>query len=160
MISAGIDIGSITTKIAFVDGKKSLYTNVIHTGYDADKAWKEILDSSLKHLGLKRDDLGRIVSTGYGRKAVAIANKHITDAHWIYPGDPVLFPDMSVIADSAGEELALGGPEGVGEGFPAQIRQIERADRRPLLRLAHHTRGPCLLRIQAARFPQSTVRKI
>lgn len=48
------------------------------------------------------------------------ANKHITDAHWIYPGDPVLFPDMSVIADSAGEELALGGPEGVGEGFEAE----------------------------------------
>ena len=47
------------------------------------------------------------------------ANKHIADAHWIYPGDPVLFPDMSVIADSAGEELALGGPEGVGEGFEA-----------------------------------------
>jgi len=48
------------------------------------------------------------------------ANKHITDAHWIYPGDPVLFPDMSVIAESAGEELALGGPEGVGEGFEAE----------------------------------------
>ena len=48
------------------------------------------------------------------------ANKHITDAHWIYPGDPVLFPDMSVIAERAGEELALGGPEGVGEGFEAE----------------------------------------
>jgi hypothetical protein len=48
------------------------------------------------------------------------ANKHITDAHWIYPGDPVLFPDLSVIAESAGEELALGGPEGVGEGFEAE----------------------------------------
>jgi hypothetical protein len=48
------------------------------------------------------------------------ANKHITDAHWIYPGDPVLFPDMSVIAEGAGEELAMGGPEGVGEGFEAE----------------------------------------
>ncbi len=44
-------------------------------------------------------------------------NKHIADAHWIYPGDPVLLPDVAVISEGAGEELALGGPEGIVEEF-------------------------------------------
>jgi hypothetical protein len=43
-------------------------------------------------------------------------NKYIADAHWIYPGDPVLLPDLALIAAGAGEELALGGPD-VGEEF-------------------------------------------
>jgi hypothetical protein len=47
-------------------------------------------------------------------------NKYITDAHWIYPGDPILLPDLALIAAGAGEELALGGPEGVGEEFAVE----------------------------------------
>ncbi|MEE8218907.1 MAG: LysM peptidoglycan-binding domain-containing protein, partial [Vicinamibacteria bacterium] len=40
-------------------------------------------------------------------------NKHIPDAHWIYPGDPVILPEVAVVSQAAGEELALGGPEGI-----------------------------------------------
>lgn len=44
-------------------------------------------------------------------------NKHIVDAHWIYPGDPVILPQVDVLAEGAGEEMALGGPEGIVEEF-------------------------------------------
>ncbi len=44
-------------------------------------------------------------------------NKHIPDAHWIYPGDPVILPEVAVVSQAAGEELALGGPEGIVEEF-------------------------------------------
>jgi hypothetical protein len=44
-------------------------------------------------------------------------NKYIADAHWIYPGDPILLPDLALIAEGAGEDLALGGAEAVGEEF-------------------------------------------
>ena len=29
-------------------------------------------------------------------------NRYITDAHWIYPGDPILFPELQVLSDEAG----------------------------------------------------------
>ena len=42
-------------------------------------------------------------------------NKYVTDAHWIYPGDPIVLPKLALVAEQAGQAQAPGGPEGVGE---------------------------------------------
>jgi hypothetical protein len=42
-------------------------------------------------------------------------NKYVTDAHWIYPGDPILLPKMSMVAEQAGQPPVEGGPEGLTE---------------------------------------------
>jgi hypothetical protein len=46
------------------------------------------------------------------------ANRYIADAHWIYPGDPLIIPNPAVISEHAGEEgEGLEGEEGAeGEG--------------------------------------------
>jgi LysM domain len=38
-------------------------------------------------------------------------NKYIRDAHWIYPGDPIILPKIALVAEGAG----AAGPTGVGE---------------------------------------------
>jgi hypothetical protein len=51
-------------------------------------------------------------------------NQYIADAHWIYPGDPLLLPRLQVVAEHAGEL----GPEGMPEegeegaaGMPTEL---------------------------------------
>ena len=53
-------------------------------------------------------------------------NRYITDAHWIYPGDPLIIPRIGVVSDRAGEAEGAAAPgaeaeagvgqEGVGVG--------------------------------------------
>jgi LysM domain len=46
-------------------------------------------------------------------------NKYISDAHWIYPGDPILLPNIGLVAERAGEAGAVGTEEGE-EGMPGE----------------------------------------
>lgn len=41
------------------------------------------------------------------------ANRYITDAHWIYPGDPLIIPDVNLVSDQAGQAA-------VDEGMPVE----------------------------------------
>jgi hypothetical protein len=44
-------------------------------------------------------------------------NRYITDAHWIYPGDPLILPEIALLAGSAGGAAGVGTEEeAVGEG--------------------------------------------
>ncbi len=58
-------------------------------------------------------------------------NQYIADAHWIYPGDPLLLPRLQVVAEHAGEL----GPEGMPEegeegaaGMPTEYGAGEQAE--------------------------------
>jgi LysM repeat protein len=61
------------------------------------------------------DIAGRYLKTPYLWPQIWDQNKYNTDAHWIYPGDPLVLPKLAVVAEQAGQAPAPGGPEGVTE---------------------------------------------
>mgnify|MGYP001112714364 CR=1 FL=1 len=79
MITAGIDIGSITAKAAVLNDGHILGTKVMFTGYNAKQAGKMVLDDLLKEIQLGSDAVHAVVSTGYGRNSVDFADKSITE---------------------------------------------------------------------------------
>ena len=104
MITVGIDIGSITAKSAlYVDGEiKS--TKVIFTGYHSDAAGKTVFNELLRESMIEREAVDRIVSTGYGRNNVRIADKAVTEITCHGAGAHYMNPQVRTIIDIGGQD--------------------------------------------------------
>jgi (R)-2-hydroxyacyl-CoA dehydratese activating ATPase len=104
MITAGIDIGSITAKAAVLDDGHILGTKVMFTGYNAKQAGKMVMDDLLKEISLSGDALHAVVSTGYGRNSVDFANKSITEITCHGVGAHFINPQVRFIIDVGGQD--------------------------------------------------------
>ncbi len=104
MITAGIDIGSITTKAAILNDDKIAATALIFTGYNAEDAGKKIFDEILKKAGLEKSSINGIVSTGYGRSSVKFADKAFTEILCHGAGARFLMPDVRTVIDVGGQD--------------------------------------------------------
>lgn len=60
------------------------------------------------------DIAGRFLGNPFLWPQIWDANRCITDAHWIYPGDPLIMPSVALVSDQAGQ--AGEGEAGAGEG--------------------------------------------
>jgi predicted CoA-substrate-specific enzyme activase len=104
MITVGIDIGSITTKIAMMENKKLVYTDLSLSGYDMTAAWKTIYEKMLQKTGRNETAVDAIVSTGYGRANVKIATRQITEISCHAAGARHFFPDVKAVIDIGGQD--------------------------------------------------------
>ena len=104
MITAGIDIGSITAKAAVLADGRILGSKVAFTGYNARQAGKDVFDDLLKELGMKALSIEKIVSTGYGRNSVEFADKAITEIICHGAGAYYLNPEVRSIIDVGGQD--------------------------------------------------------
>jgi predicted CoA-substrate-specific enzyme activase len=104
MITAGIDIGSITAKAAVLNDDHILGTKVMFTGYNAKQAGKMVMDHLLKELQLSADGVHAVVSTGYGRNSVEFANKSITEITCHGAGAHFIDPQVRFIIDVGGQD--------------------------------------------------------
>jgi predicted CoA-substrate-specific enzyme activase len=104
MLTIGLDIGSITTKIAVMDSKGLIDTKVSFTGYNAEKAWRNILKETLDRLQLKESSVDRIIATGYGRSSVSIADKTVTEIKCHAVGARFYMDDAKSVIDIGGQD--------------------------------------------------------
>jgi predicted CoA-substrate-specific enzyme activase len=104
MITVGIDVGSITTKAAVVEDGKLISDTVMSTGYNAQDAGIKVYQNMMDELGLKPSAVTRIISTGYGRNSVTIADKAVTEITCHAVGAHFLNPGVRSIIDIGGQD--------------------------------------------------------
>ncbi|MFH2012403.1 MAG: acyl-CoA dehydratase activase [Pseudomonadota bacterium] len=104
MITAGVDVGSLTGKTVILKDNEILAWNLIPTGPDSSETAAEVFDMTLKETGLTMDDIEYIVSTGYGRVVVPFSNKNITEITCHAKGANWFFPSVRLLLDMGGQD--------------------------------------------------------
>jgi len=115
MLTAGIDIGSITAKAAVIEDGHIKGTRVDFTGYNAKGAGKRVFDALLKDIGLAADEIEFIVATGYGRNSVDFADKSITEITCHAMGAHFIDPKVRFIIDVGGQDSKVIKIDGTGK---------------------------------------------
>ena len=114
MITAGVDIGSSTSKAVLLDGDKILVYSIIFTGSESVHSANRVFDEVLQKSNLSVGEIQYIIATGYGRVIVPFANEALTEltchargAHW-------LFPEVRTILDMGGQDCKAIRCDGAG----------------------------------------------
>jgi predicted CoA-substrate-specific enzyme activase len=104
MLTVGIDVGSITTKAAVVKDGEVIADKVISTGYNAQHAGEDVFERIISGIGIQSDAIDKIISTGYGRNSVTIADKAITEITCHAMGAYYLDPMVRSVIDIGGQD--------------------------------------------------------
>lgn len=105
MIFAGIDIGSISTKVVFIDdNKKLLFCDVVRTGSNSRKAAERCIQAVLEKAGISLNEISNLIATGYGRKIVPFKSDEISEISCHAKGANYLFPDTRTVIDIGGQD--------------------------------------------------------
>ena len=105
MLFAGLDIGSVSTKVVFVDkDKKILYSEVLRTGSNSKKAAEKCMQLALDKAKLSFKDITNLIATGYGRKIVPFKSQEVSEISCHAKGANYLFPDTKTVIDIGGQD--------------------------------------------------------
>ncbi len=104
MYTAGIDVGSITTKAAVLKDGGLVSTRVILTGYNAESAGNRVFEELLSELEMDRSAIHGVVATGYGRKGVSFADKAVTEITCHAAGAYFADPGVQSVIDIGGQD--------------------------------------------------------
>ncbi len=102
MITAGIDVGGLTTKVVITKNDSILGWDIVPTKAKPEQAAKTAMDNALKKAGLSPKKVKYCVATGWGRKKVGFADKVISDVPCISKGARRLIPSVRTIVDVGG----------------------------------------------------------
>src|SRR3989304_10106121 len=103
MIVAGIDVGSLTTKIVITEDNKVFNYNIISSGEEGDVEAQK----GIENLGFFISNIKTIVATGVGRKSVLFAHKYKTTLSCLSKGALFLFPNAKTIVDVGAESSTI-----------------------------------------------------
>ena len=103
MKTVGIDIGSLSTKVVLLDDNEIKNYKIARSTHNFQKVGRELFNEMLKESSLQRKDV-YIMSTGYGRHTIDIADDKITEITAHAKGVLYFFPDAISVIDIGGQD--------------------------------------------------------
>jgi benzoyl-CoA reductase subunit D len=104
MITAGIDMGAKTTKVAILRDGQVVARALTSTGFEQQEAAEQALAEALRLAGLARTDIAKIFATGVGRQQASFADGSLTDVAADARGSHLLNPALRTVIDVGAEE--------------------------------------------------------
>jgi bzd-type benzoyl-CoA reductase Q subunit len=105
IISAGVDVGSVSSQaVIMVDGKLFAYSNM-RTGSDSPMSAQNAMDWALEDTGMTLADIHYVVGTGYGRVNVPFSQRPITEIACHARGANFMYgPTIKTVLDMGGQD--------------------------------------------------------
>ncbi len=105
MYVLGVDLGSRSTKCVLVDKKNNLLAGLLRTtDTDPESIVKDMIKDLTEKLKIKREEIKYVVSTGYGREGISMADKKITEITCHAAGAHFLYPKTRTVIDIGGQD--------------------------------------------------------
>jgi predicted CoA-substrate-specific enzyme activase len=114
LIVAGVDIGAATAKAVILNSNKVFSFSIMPTGHSVTQAGESVLREALEKAALPFDDLGYIISTGYGRRAVSFANKAVSEIICHAAGVNSIISQARTVIDIGGQDSKVIGLDDSG----------------------------------------------
>jgi predicted CoA-substrate-specific enzyme activase len=103
MLVAGVDVGSVATKVVIIKDD-TFYFRTAPTGWSPRQAGTEVLQDLLSDLGYRKEELDYVVATGYGRVSLGFADKTVTEITCHARGAAYLVPGCPMVIDIGGQD--------------------------------------------------------
>jgi predicted CoA-substrate-specific enzyme activase len=104
MITAGIDVGSLSTDAVLLRDGEVLGFIIINTGAMARAAAERAFEQVLATAGLQASDVDAVIATGYGRMSVPFADSQVTEISCHGRGSAWLSPGVRTVIDIGGQD--------------------------------------------------------
>lgn len=103
---AGIDSGSTSTDVVILDQDgKIKSTMIIPTGGGAMMSAEKSLEQAVEKAGIRKEEIVRIVTTGYGRAYIDNGDDSITEITCHAKGANYLNPNVRTVIDIGGQDI-------------------------------------------------------
>ncbi len=114
MLTAGIDIGSASTEMVILENGEPCRRFIVETGLSSRTAVDRLFSLLEEDGSIKRGDITRTVSTGYGRNAAGVGDRSVTELSCHARGAWAVDNGVKTVIDIGGQDSKVirVGPDG------------------------------------------------
>lgn len=172
MVFVGIDIGSLAAKAVLLGDKGIIARCTIATGANPQRAGEMVFRKVLHSTDCRKEQVERIVGTGYGKICLPFADRTVTELTCHAKGAHYLNPNIRTVIDIGGQDskvikldhegnmydFAMNDKCAAGTGrFLEMMARVLEVDLEDLGRLSLGSKQPCAINSTCSVFAESEV---